>query len=476
MENSSDKDSLREKRVIDRLETRDRMAQMAVAGREILADTHLVLEGEITHSDVEAVHRYLTSGVPITPQNYRLIDHLMLTGNTAREIAFRMGMNPDELEVLGNLHDDGKRATFLWNRNELAADIVHCSYIGIRKELLNKIPSVREEVDFVKALGRVPTRSDVQSYLNQMSKEKRILTIADILSKRIVADWSIQPFSDVMQYHYESRGAVLQKVLDQERDEDAGLKSFPSERILTSDYIDFAGMLYEELYQWLMEEQIDPVFLQKEIQRRELLSPVRAVLFDLGKVVIKIPDDTVVSTIKKSYGMKEEDFSDIWLSLLTELQKGTINENEMWDRLATRLGRNPNRSMTGVMNEGWSTVPYQDVLEIIRQLRKNGKINIGAFSDTNHSHIKKIMEELPLGLFDRVIASPDIHVTKADVIAHRIAALNFWLPPQACLLIDDKEVNIQKAQEAGLKAVQFDATKDSVEMLREELNKNGLQL
>jgi hypothetical protein len=392
------------------------MQHMVDAG-DILKDSHVVLEGPLDQTDIDKLHRYLVTGVPITETNYRLIDHLKVVSDIAGDISDRLtAANPQQYGALSRfdvqaaalLHDDGKRASFKWYHNEIAGDIV-AEKIGVRQDILNNMPGVKYDLAFMETINGTFTPEDVERYIEGLSIEKRIITIADILGKRDVATWTLQKFEDVMKYHYASRGAVIDKVNQTSADPSKVLKTFASERMITPELIDFSGAVYERLMKWLYEEGIDPDMLQQQFIDMENSSPVSALVVDIGGVVIRNPDMQIHEAIESKTGFTWDVIEPVWSKYSLMLQTGKMNEAQFITALNSELGTN---AITHDILADWRVEYDDEVVALLRAYKESGRYKLIALTDTIPPHEEVLRNAGVADLFDRFIASTHTGVTK----------------------------------------------------------------
>lgn len=460
MSETDQSDHLKEQRILDRLTTREHMQQMVDAG-EILKDSHVVREGLLDQSDIEKIRTYLVGGVPITENNYRLIDHLGIVTSLSSRIADRLKeSNPDlygdinvyDVEAAALLHDDGKRTSFKWYHNEIAGDIV-AEKIGIKQPILDNMPNAKYDIAFMNTIEGQYTDADVERYIESLSIEKRIIMIADILGKREVKTWGLQPFKDVMDYHYSSRGAVIDKVSATATDKHKYLKTYASERKITPDLIDFSGLVYERLFKWLVDEGIDPDMLQQQFIESENNSSVSALVVDIGGVVIRNPDKQIHEAIESKTGLTWDIIEPVWSKYSLMLQTGKMNEAEFIAVLNSELGTN---AITHDILSDWHAEFDDEVVALLRTYKESGQYRLIALTDTIPPHEEVLRKAGVADLFDRFIASTHTGVTKkSSKIPFHIASIYEWLPPQACIFIDDIAANVENAREAHMKGVQF---------------------
>jgi HAD superfamily hydrolase (TIGR01509 family) len=107
--------------------------------------------------------------------------------------------------------------------------------------------------------------------------------------------------------------------------------------------------------------------------------------------------------------------------------------------------------------------------KIIDRVRARG-LKLGILSDTVEPHMRENQAKGVYDGFDAVSLSPQIKSTKMSEAAFRIAALRLWLPPQACIFIDDRKAYADRASHIGMKSIHF----ESPQQLEMALKENSL--
>lgn len=95
-----------------------------------------------------------------------------------------------------------------------------------------------------------------------------------------------------------------------------------------------------------------------------------------------------------------------------------------------------------------------EMLEFVASLRADYKIAM--LSNVGRGSIERLFGEEELkNLFEVVLLSSEVGLTKPGVEIYQLAASRLGLLPEECLMVDDIAVNVEGAKAAGMQGVQF---------------------
>jgi len=453
----------------DRTETRQKIARAVALGLPLLANTNLVRAGApIGPHEVTAAQQLIQAIAPVDIDNYSLHEHLQFTAKVARKIGERLiqeqpwqyaNLNLDELEVLGLLHDIGRFFTHAWLRNELV-EKHFLNKLGVRRDIIQKIPLVT--IFIKKDPG---SQEQINKVFNDLSIEHKIMIMADLGGKR-QSNGGILPFEDVMQNHktaLKRYGATTEREL-----------LYPSQRLLTQDVIDFSEKVYRKLYTFFDSLGVNLEEIRKDIVKEEEESPIQAVIFDVGGVLISNPNEAILSNeailanIAQAFQIEPEAALLAWEEYIPPLQVGKLTEEEFWRAYATAVQKPLPRNYTTLLMEPRSAREIRpEMRKIIDRVRERG-FKLGILSDTVEPHMRENQAKGVYDGFDAVSLSPQIKSTKMSEAAFRIAALRLWLPPQACAFIDDRQAYADRASHVGMRGIHFESPQQLEIALKEK--------
>lgn len=187
---------------------------------------------------------------------------------------------------------------------------------------------------------------------------------------------------------------------------------------------------------------------------------IRAIVFDMGGVIVRLDMDRCISNFKELAGFEEiEDYLDRFhqKGFISDLEEGKISPED-FDRECLR------RSRPGTTAE---TVRYcfcslldgveEDSVELIRSLR--GRYDLYVLSNNNpisRAYFCEMLKERgldPEEVFNQQFYSYEMHMLKParemfECVIDRIGAR-----PEEILFIDDAADNVEAAAAAGIKTL-----------------------
>ncbi|MDO8521796.1 MAG: HAD-IA family hydrolase [bacterium] len=427
---------LRERQMIRQLTSR-----AIEIGTPIIAESALVQDRDFNLKDVEMTRKLIETVSPVTVENFQLHAHLQLAGKFSKKMAGLMGLDKNEMECLGLLHDFGRFITQRWLREELIENRT-LRRMGMRESLLKKTPDVRIFTN------RNPgNQNDVEQVMNGLSPAQKVIMMADICGKR-KADGSILTFEEVMQHHRSSRSNYRLTT---------GLAPlWASEKKLNSDVVNFSERIYRASFDWFKSRHVDLEEMRTKILEEESETRVQAVMFDVGNVLVRNPDSEIMQDISRSLDLDTRVVTSAWDELVPKLQIGAMDSEEFWKKFSQMVGKSLPVGYENLLTRHLQTNIDPELEGLIGTLKKSG-FKLAVFSDTVKPHIEAYDRTGVYKPFDVRILSPEIGVTKSKPEAFSIAATRLWLPPQGCLFIDDNPEYVQNARNAKMKAVVYES-------------------
>jgi FMN phosphatase YigB (HAD superfamily) len=185
------------------------------------------------------------------------------------------------------------------------------------------------------------------------------------------------------------------------------------------------------------------------------MSEVRALLFDLGGVIIDIDWDRAFSHWAAHAGADAKALRARFAfdPHYERHERGEIGAAQYYDSLRRSLGIDLPHD---VLDAGWKAIfpgAVAPTVALLRELR--GRIPLYLFSNTNLAHQDAWSRQFAdaLAPFDRVFTSCEIGARKPERAAFEHVAGEIGLPLEAILFFDDTEENVRGARAAGMQAV-----------------------
>jgi epoxide hydrolase-like predicted phosphatase len=183
---------------------------------------------------------------------------------------------------------------------------------------------------------------------------------------------------------------------------------------------------------------------------------IRAVIWDLGGVLVRTEDYTSRDRLAASLGLSREELEDVVFSKDSgdRAQLGLISVEQHSENLRQRFGLQRSE-MDRFWEDFWGGDRLDaELVALIRSLHSRYKTGLlsNAFSDLRHyvTHVWKFADA-----FDEMVISAEVGLVKPDAQIYRLALQRLGVAPQEAVFIDDMPRNVEGARAANLHAVQF---------------------
>jgi len=201
------------------------------------------------------------------------------------------------------------------------------------------------------------------------------------------------------------------------------------------------------------------------------MNKIKAIIFDLGRVVIKIDDiEARKKKFLKDYDLDEE----VLRENLIAYEVGNISTDDFFDELQ----KHTKTSDTKLREEFLSMLlgKNQNTVRLIKDLKKR-KYKVACLSNTIDIHWEYIKNEYRiLDLFDEKIASHIVGIAKPDLKIYKHTLRLLDIEPQESVFIDDLEENIAAADSLGMKGILFNNDLHDISELQDSLVKYGVEI
>lgn len=148
---------------------------------------------------------------------------------------------------------------------------------------------------------------------------------------------------------------------------------------------------------------------------------------------------------------------------------GFLDKATYLQEAASITGKSTQEIAVGIASENTLNRPLARYIET--QLRPYYKI--GLLSNIGRGWINDFFDQHQLhDLFDEVILSNEEGVTKPNPLAYEAAAERLGLPPDECIMIDDRPENCRGAEATGMKSIDFHDNEQLFSTLKQLLAEN----
>ena len=180
----------------------------------------------------------------------------------------------------------------------------------------------------------------------------------------------------------------------------------------------------------------------------------KAVLLDLGNVVLGIDFHRVFASWAQDAGVDKSRFYDKWRidSAYKAHEVGAISFEEYCDNLASMFTVDlPVTAWRKGWNSLW-TSPFTAVVQLLPAIKED--YGLCAFTNTNDTHAEcwSSLYSAELAAFEHIFVSSHIGVRKPDTAAFERVCNDMACHPSDVLFLDDTQENVVGAQQAGLSA------------------------
>jgi epoxide hydrolase-like predicted phosphatase len=200
-------------------------------------------------------------------------------------------------------------------------------------------------------------------------------------------------------------------------------------------------------------------------------STIEAVLFDVGGVLSEEMIERKLLDLARVHGLPAERLLSLRPSLRLEADLGRISDRGFWREILRRAGAAASSISEEDLEIERYLAPVQGTLELARRLKQ--RYRVGILSNDSREMARARRRKLGLdAVFDRdtVIISAEVGLAKPDQKIFDLAVQRLGVDPARCLLVDDRQDNVQAARSCGLQAIQF----SSAAQLEQELRRLGL--
>jgi epoxide hydrolase-like predicted phosphatase len=188
--------------------------------------------------------------------------------------------------------------------------------------------------------------------------------------------------------------------------------------------------------------------------------PIRAVVFDVGGVLLRTEDPAPRRALEQRLGLPAGALADLVfnnpVSLAASVGKAT--PREIWEYVGRKLGLGP-ESLEEVQREFWAGDRWdQALIGFIKGLRpqKRTAVLSNAWSDAREAFGPLVAS----GAFEAIFISAEEGLMKPDPKFFGLALDRLDVRPEEAVLVDDTPANLQSASVLGIRTVPFTNTEE----------------
>jgi putative hydrolase of the HAD superfamily len=189
--------------------------------------------------------------------------------------------------------------------------------------------------------------------------------------------------------------------------------------------------------------------------------PLRAVIFDYGKVLSALPDADAHTALVETAGLPDELFEDHYWAHRHAYDLGELTGQTFWQAFAKSAGIALTPEQIDLLNRHdarmWTNL-NQPIVDWAAALQRHGiktaiLSNIG---DVIHGALRDQFDWL--AGFDRLVWSYELRIAKPDPAIFHHAVQQLGVAPEDTIFLDDIPANIASARSVGLDAILYQTT------------------
>jgi putative hydrolase of the HAD superfamily len=179
---------------------------------------------------------------------------------------------------------------------------------------------------------------------------------------------------------------------------------------------------------------------------------MKTIFFDWGGVVADDPGDDFLKKLLQEVGASSEEIQEIFQLYMKRFMRGEISEVEYWDKLRSNYGFNIHESISEEFKKWNGLVANQQILALADEAKTRGW-QTAILSNVIEPTYNVLQEAGFYDKFDVVIASCKEGFAKPEIEIYKIALKRLNTSPAESVFIDDKQANLNPAQEMAFRVI-----------------------
>jgi epoxide hydrolase-like predicted phosphatase len=202
-----------------------------------------------------------------------------------------------------------------------------------------------------------------------------------------------------------------------------------------------------------------------------LVAPIKAVIFDMGGVILRTMDQTPRQRLAERLGVSLHDlYHQVFSSESARLATlGKITARQHWEQVGAHFNLSP-QELPKAIQQFWDGDRLDNgLIAFIRSLRRHRKSALlsNAWDDL-HGFIEN--EWKIADAFDELVISAEIGLAKPDHRIFQVALDRLGVDASQTLFVDDFGENVDGARWLGMHAIQFRSTGQAISEIRRFLD------
>lgn len=202
---------------------------------------------------------------------------------------------------------------------------------------------------------------------------------------------------------------------------------------------------------------------------------IRAVILDYGEVLSQPANPTAHRNLLRVAGVPQEVFDKLYWDYRLDYDAGILNSTTYWEKIGSEAGAEFTseqiEQMRALDARMWMDL-NEPMVAWALEIKKAGLL-IGILSNMAEGVHRAMRDSFPwLDQFDAHVWSYELGIVKPDAAIYAEAVQRLRIEPAEALFIDNLEINVAGAKDAGLRSIVF----RDVDQLSQELREQGFDL
>ena len=181
----------------------------------------------------------------------------------------------------------------------------------------------------------------------------------------------------------------------------------------------------------------------------------KAIIFDLGNVIVNISFDNVFEYWTKISNRNSDDFKNNFQfnGMFRKFERGEIKPTEYRNYISKKLGFKFSKAE---FDNGWNTIYLNlvpDIENLLKLLKQDFRLVILTNTNEIHSKIWKIKYRRILNYFEKIFLSNEIKARKPERKVYEIVLDYLKLSPLNVIFLDDNIGYVEGALNLGIKSI-----------------------
>jgi epoxide hydrolase-like predicted phosphatase len=196
---------------------------------------------------------------------------------------------------------------------------------------------------------------------------------------------------------------------------------------------------------------------------------IRAVFFDFGGVIMRTEYQAPRQKLAERFNMDYEEIDKAVFNSESARRAslGEITEDEHWASVLRRFKQPASETQSFRDQFFGGDIIDRDLVEYIRSLR--GNVHTGLISNAWSGLRDFLAKEKLLDLFDTVVISAEVRVTKPSAKIYQLALEQAKVSAEEAVFVDDFPENVAACQKVGMTGILFNDPQKSLDRLHRVL-------